>query len=270
MNARQAHRWLAAGLADPALLARWRRNPESLREVGLSPGELDLDALWKFAGLSEKVKHNGCRTHLQLTFRLLNKLGIEIDAFAEYAASAAERRRRGRISVDERTEALAGFLDGWLDPELDAHALVLDLLRHELAIARLRELAATAGEATAPARVPAPASASSVPAINGELLLHEMSFDPRIVAERVRHDPTFSDLRRGAVRLGYWWDGAAREPRLLDLDELGAGLLELVDGATSLEAMAARLGTQADRLVAPFADLAELGLVRFEEPRPCA
>ncbi len=269
MNARQAHRWVAAGLADPALLARWRRDPESLRETGLRPGELDLDALWMFAGLSEKVKHTGCRAHLQLTFRLLNKLGLEIDVFAEYAASAIERRR-GRLSVDERTEALAHFLAGWLRPERDAHALVLDLLRHELAIARLRELAAAGGRA-APApvvrgRLP---SRPSVPVIVGELLLHELSFDPRVIAERVRRDPTFSDLRRGVVRLGYWWDGVAREPRLLDLDELAAGLLAMVDGDTSIGTMAARLDCDFERLLAPFAELVVLGLVRFEEPDPC-
>jgi hypothetical protein len=269
MNARQAHRWMAAALVDPELLARWRRQPESLRELGLSPGELDLDALWKFAGLSEKVRHSACRSHLPLTFRLMNRLGLEIDAFSEMAGRPAGQRPRGRLSMDERTEALADFLAGWLRPELDPHALVLDLLRHELAIARLRKLAADSspGPAVTPApgRRPAPLSARSVPAIQGELVLHTMSFDPRIVADRVRQDPAFDDLARGAVRLGYWWDGAAREPRLLDLDELGYGLLSLVDGAAAVGALAERLETEADLLLAPFSQLAELGLVRFEQ-----
>jgi hypothetical protein len=264
MNAREAHRWIAAALADPALLSRWRRDPEALREAGLGPGELDVEALWRFAGLSEKVKHNGCRTHLPLTFRLLNRLGLEIDAFSHLAGRATQATRKGRLSVDERTEGLASFLSEWLRPELDAHALVLDLLRHELAIARLRHLAAL-GETPSPRPPPVPPSAGSVPAINGELILHEMRFDPRVIAERVRRDPTFSDLARGEVRLGYWWDGAAQEPRLLDLDEPSHGLLSLVDGVATIAALAERLGGEADLLVPPFAELAALGVVRFEE-----
>ena len=72
MNARRVHAVLAAGVQNPALIEAWRRDPELLRGLGLDPAKVDLDALWKFAGLTLKVRHNGIREDLPLTFRLLH------------------------------------------------------------------------------------------------------------------------------------------------------------------------------------------------------
>ncbi len=75
---------------------------------------------------------------MPLTFRLINKLRIEIELFASFASRAAELRRAGPPTVEERTDAFAECLEEWLDLRWDAHVLIWDLLRHELALAALR------------------------------------------------------------------------------------------------------------------------------------
>jgi hypothetical protein len=106
MDASRIHSVIAAGLSDPALLAHWRQTPELLRRVGVDPAQLDLDALWKFAGLAEKIRCNPCRGDVPLTFRMLNKTGLEIEVFAGSAGRATELRRAGRNGAREKMRAL--------------------------------------------------------------------------------------------------------------------------------------------------------------------
>jgi hypothetical protein len=102
---------MAAGLADPALLAAWRRDPTLLRRHGVEPNELDLDALWGFAGLAMKVRHNPLRTGLPFTFRLLEVAGLELQVFASYATFRAARGTLGK-SLQAKIEGLIEFLGG--------------------------------------------------------------------------------------------------------------------------------------------------------------
>lgn len=265
---------MAAGLANPELLARWRRDPAVLRAAGFAPGDVDLDGLWKFAGLSEKIRHNPCRDDLSLTFRLLSKLGLEIEVFASYAPRSAERRRAGKGSVADKIDGLVEFLDGWLDVDRHEHALLWDMIRHEATLARMRKRMAR-GEGESPAAgavAAAPRGASKadgVPVIAGVLHLHQMTFDPRILAERLRQQsPQLSDLQRGTIRLGYWWQGGTAGLAIVELDELAAHLLSLVDGASSVAALAEKLahtGTPIplQPLRGAFDELAQVGLITF-------
>ena len=86
MNARRVHAVLAAGVEDPMLIAGWRTEPARLVRLGIEPESLDLNALWKLAGLTIKVRHNGVRQQLPGTFRLMAAAGLEISLFADYAA----------------------------------------------------------------------------------------------------------------------------------------------------------------------------------------
>ena len=110
MNASQVHAIIAAGLENPALLERWRRQPDLLRNRGVDPQALDLDALWKFAGLSIKIRHNGLRGELPSTFRLLNIAGLEIEVFASYASFQAGQGNRYSATADGRSQDLLLFL----------------------------------------------------------------------------------------------------------------------------------------------------------------
>jgi len=68
MTASRVHAVIAAGLENPQLLERWQREPDLLRKCGVDPDKLDLNALWKFAGLTAKVRHAGqLRPRLPLT-----------------------------------------------------------------------------------------------------------------------------------------------------------------------------------------------------------
>jgi hypothetical protein len=273
MEARRVHALMAAGLADPELLARWRREPGLLRDAGLDPGAIDLDGLWKFAGLSEKIRYNPCREHLPLAFRLLGKAGLEIEVFASYAGRAAELRKAGKASVEDKIQGLVEFVERWHDPSIDAHAQLWDLLRHEDTIARMRRRMA-GGAATLPAGMPGAtsnvsgtAAPDSVPVVAGVLELRQMSFDPRILTERLRRQsPELSDLTRGTLHLGYWWNGDALA--IIDLDELGFCVLSAVDGAATVAELAAALAHAGVRLplaalLGVFDELAGAGLVRF-------
>src|SRR5262249_41294423 len=112
VNARRVHAVIAAGVQNPALIDAWRRDPSLLRELGLDPAEVDLDGLWKFAGLALKVRHNGIREDLPLTFRLLHVAELAVEAFASYAAERGE----GRLGDTEgRARDFVDFLEGWLD-----------------------------------------------------------------------------------------------------------------------------------------------------------
>ena len=144
MNASQVHAVIAAVLKKPGLLARWKQEPDILRECGVDPDLIDIDALWKFAGLTTKVRHNGLRADIPLTFRLLNVAGLEIDVFGAYSTFHADRSFGP--TVQARSDDLLLFLEQWLDFDKREHALLWDLIRHELALARLRKLETTAAQ----------------------------------------------------------------------------------------------------------------------------
>jgi hypothetical protein len=241
---------MAAGVENPALLARWRQEPDLLRGYGVDPEEFDLDALWKFAGLSAKVKHNGLRNDLPLTFRFLNVNGLEIEMFGAYAAHKARGGTRYAATTEERIVELMDFLRDWLDSGKRAHSLLWDLMRHEAALAGLRKLRPAAKK-------------SRLPHIVGEIILHQMSSDPREVGKRLRQQSFDARrVRRRVVRLGYWNGGDPDDISILELDELGFNLLSLVDGKRSLAEFNHLFGAgSSKKLNEAFAALASAGVI---------
>jgi hypothetical protein len=273
MKAGRVHAVIAAGLENPALLARWRREPELLRDCGVEPRELDLDALWKFAGLSAKVRHNGLRADLPLSFRLMNVAGLEIEVFAAYATSRADEGRRYAETTVERAQDLLAFLEHWLDFERREHALLWDLLRYELALARLGRMPAptrASGEAAADvARAgTSMARAASVPRVCGHVVLHEMRSDPRQVGAMLHEkSPRLGEAALGSFHFCYWRRDAAAEIHILRLDELGFYLLSLADGARTVAEMSLALGggrRHARWLTKALGELAAVGVLAFE------
>jgi len=263
MIASRVHAIMAAGLENPELLARWKRQPELLRTYGVDPATFDLDALWKFAGLSAKVKHNGLRSELPLTFRFLSLNGLEIEVFSAYASHKAGSRFAP--TTEERITELIDFLNDWLDFNKPEHSMLWDLIRHEAALAQLQKLTPSARK-TRSRKVPV---AASVPHIAGNIILHELTCDPRVVGTLVRENSFNLDkVQQVPVHLCYWNPGDPDEICILELDELGYCLLSLVDGKTSVAAFNRLFGGKSripKNLINAFTELASVGVISFSK-----
>ena len=245
MIASRVHAIMAAGLENPELLARWKQEPELLRTYGVDPAAFDLDAIWKFAGLSAKVKHNGLRFDLPLTFRFLSLNGLEVEVFGAYAAHKARAGTRYAPTTEARIVELVNFLRGWLDFNKREHSLLWDLIRHETALAQLRK------------RTPLVKKAR-VPYVVGEIVLHEMTCDPRVVGKLLRQKSFDADrVPRDLVHLCYWNHGDPEEICILEVDELSYHLLSLVDGKRSL----ADFKRISRKLMGAFKELASVGVI---------
>lgn len=252
MTASRVHAIVAAGLENPELLARWKQEPESLRAYGVDPSVFDLDAIWKFAGLTAKVKHNGLRFDLPLTFRFLSLNGMEIEVFGAYAAHKARAGTRYAPTTEGRIVEFVGFLRDWLDFDKHAHSLLWDLIRHEAALAQLRKCTPTVKRAR-------------VPHIIGDITLHEMTCDPRLLGKLLREKSFDPDrVQRRMVHLCYWNPGDPEEISILELNELGYHLLSLVDGKRSVADFNRLLGGKSrisKKLMDAFAELARVGVI---------
>jgi len=250
MIASRVHAIMAAGLENPALLARWQQEPDLLRTYGVDPAAFDLDAIWKFAGLSAKVKHNGLRAELPLTFRFLNINGLEIEVFGAYASHKARAGTRYAPTTAGRIVELVEFLREWLDFDRREHSQLWDLIRHETAVGQLRRLTPSAKK-------------SRVPHVVGEIILHEMNWNPRVIGKLLRQKSFDSrKVRRRVTRLCYWNAGDRDEISIIELDELGFNLLSLVDGKRSIADFNRLLGGRISKqLNGAFAELASVGVI---------
>lgn len=248
---------MAAGLKDPALLARWREDPEALARLGVDPAELDLDALTRFAGLTVKVRHNPARDSLSATFRMLQVTGLEVEFFAAYAMDRARSGVPFASSTEDRTRELVAFLEAWVDPARPEQAMLGELARHERTLAELAALS--------PPEEPAARAilrARAVPRRRGQQRLRTVGWDPRaIVAALQTANPDLGALVRGERHLCYWRLGPAL--RLVELDIAGFRALELVDGRRTAGAVARALtgGTSARAGLALLGQLGEAGLI---------
>src|SRR6185295_8406509 len=172
-------------------------------------------------GLTTKVRHNGLRGDLPLTFRLLNVAGLEIEVFASYASFQAKEGKRYAPTSEARSRDLAMFLEHWLDFNKRDQALLWDLMRHEMALAMLRKACPNTSETiedTSQAeRCPRP---NSVPRLCGEIVLHEMRSDPRVVEVVLRQKrPRLNEVSLATFFFCYWRRNAD-ELFTLELDEL--------------------------------------------------
>lgn len=274
MIAGRIHAVVTAGIENPALISRWRANPELLRGQGIEPWMVDLDALWKFAGLTVKVRHNALRDELPASFRLLTLLDLEIELFTAYAIDTAARGARFAPTTEGRTLDLLVFLEGWLDHEKRAQGLLWDLIRHERALGRLARTAPAVGSSPDLWRAgeppPSPAS-EAVPRIRGEVVLHEMASDPRLTAAALQDDaPDLSAIPRIASRTCYWRTDAGPDVAMLPLDELGFAVLQLIDGIRTAAELQRALGggrRPSPALLRVLGELQTLGMIVLRRPR---
>lgn len=271
MNARQVHAVLAAGVYNPQRIARWRRDPRLLVKLGIEPGTLDLAALWKFAGLTAKVRHNGVRRELPMTFRFMRFAGLEIEIFASYAASCGAAGRPFAPTNQGRIRDLAAFLERTLDLKRIDHSLLWDLIRHEQALAVLAHSAsrpaALARARRALSSVPA---AGSILIVRGEIILHRMGSDPRMIAQALSQAAPKLDRKRLAPRYYCYWrtDGEPAETRIVELDEFGYYVLSSIDGVRAVSEINIALGGSrrpSRNFLKALGQLASTGIIGFEQ-----
>jgi hypothetical protein len=272
MIASRVHAVIAAGLENPHLLTLWRREPDQLRHHGIEPEDLDLSALWKFAGLTAKVRHNGLRTDLPLTFRLLNVAGLEIEVFASYASFMAAAGRRYASTAEGRAQDLLSFLEQWLDFDKREHVLLWDLIRYELALTQLSRMATSkhtfpSTESRSSSTRPKP-NARSVAHLCGEVVLYEMSCDPVALGAKLQEkSPRLADVPLGTFHVCYWRRDATSEIHIMQLDELGFYLLSFADGERSAANLSCLLGgrkTPSKGFLKALAELAAVGIISFD------
>jgi hypothetical protein len=274
MKAGRVHAVIAAALENPQLLTLWQREPNLLTDCGVDPDQCDLNAIWKFAGLTAKVRHNGLRADLPLTFRLLNVAGLEIEVFASYASFRTSVGGRYGDTSESRTQDLLTFLEQWLDFGRLEHALLWDMIRHEVALARLSRLATpvpeSASSESASSESPGPRIpvAASSPRICGDIILYEMRSDPRSVGEALQEkSPRLGEARLGTFLFCYWRKSAATEINILQLDQLGFYLLSIADGTRTLADLSALIGGSrrpAKGMLNAVNELAAVGILRFD------
>lgn len=252
---------MAAALADPHRLEEWIEEPRLLERYGMDAAAMDLSALADFAGLSEKVRHNQCREHLELTFRLLRLSGMEVELFRSYAPRSRQRRRQGLTTVADRLDGLAAFVEAWAQQGDAGRTLVRDVLWHEYVIAVLRD-----SGAAATADGLDPAASHAVPVHDGRLAVRRTTCSPFQVTEVLRaREPDLAAIERGTWTFVY--HRAPPGPvRVMEVEDGVAELLLAVDGRSSVEEIARRLFGSDEltgSLRSTFDEFARLGLLAW-------
>lgn len=247
MTTRLGHALTAAAVANPALIAQWRAEPALLRAYGVEPGTVDLDALWRFAALTIKLRHKALRDQLPATFRMIDLAGLDVDLFAAYASERAARGLPFATTIEGRADDLMSFLASWLDRSDSVHALLWDVIRHERALARLGRSAPAVGSSPnlpSPLHITRPPpTASAVPRVLGEIVRHEMTSDPREITSALSaRIPELAAIPRTPGFLCYWRAEGSPQVAILRLDELGYYALGLVDGVRTAAGVYLGLG----------------------------
>ena len=272
MSLARVHAVMAAGVDQPQLLERWMADAAQLRALGVDPEGFDLSALAKFAGLGVKVRHNPLRPMFPLGFRLMSVAAIEIDIFSAYALHRSREGRGFAPDMAERARDLVAFIGEWHDPSQRAHLLLWDAMRYELAVAQLR---APQSEVATPN-----IHKSRAPCIRGDITLHELQSDPRVLAEVLHLSaPRLEDVPLQPQTFCFWRapvddgsadDGDAGETAVIAVDALGQHLLSRIDGKRSAAALARELGggRDAERAVRiALGSLAAIGIVALPQHR---
>jgi hypothetical protein len=261
----RVHAVMAAGVDQPQLLEQWMADSAQLRALGVEPDGFDLPALAKFAGLGVKVRHNPLRPMFPLGFRLMSVAAIEIDLFSAYALQRSREGRAFAVDMAQRARDLVAFVGGWHDPAIRAQTLLWDALRYELAVAQLRE--------PQPATIAMPV-ASRAPRIRGDIALHELQSDPRVLAEVLHASaPDLDDVPLQPQAFCFWRapdNDPAGDTAVIAVDALGHHLLSRIDGRRSAAALARELGggRDAERAVSIGLDsLAAIGILALPQRR---
>lgn len=268
LSAPLVHSVLAAAMTDPSLLESWRHAPETLGRVGLRPDAIDLNRIWRFSGLVTKVRHNDVRLTFPLTFRLLDHADLSIALFAEYARVAAELRKTGVKSRDEKAHALYNFLEEWLDHRIRFHAFVWDLIRHEKTMNGLESTSAIPVDTAILGQTEGQKlSTKFTPVRASNLIVHDMGCNPVDLAEIVRTNIAVVRSLPYKKRLfAYCRTRDAAAIQVVEIDAITSVIIDLANGKRSITELATlvrQFGVAVDprQLCKPVAQLVAKGML---------
>lgn len=263
MTGPTAHSVVAGALADPELLRKWRAG------AAAAPPKLDVETLWKFAGLAAKVKHNLLRTDLPLVWQTLSVFEVDVEFFAEYAPHAHALKEQGKTSRADKLTSFEHFLDEWLCRHAErlgpSYRVAADVLRHEATLCDLRYRPADDLSNCRP--WPRTPSTDDIPVFCGDVRLLRLMYNPSDVqAALAQGKAAIDSLTTSPVdqcRV-YWKSGDARV-RILQVQESSFDVIRCVNGNESIDAIALVVG-QGDAgakavVQETLAELGEVGIV---------
>lgn len=248
MSAREVYSILAAGLNHPDKILHWQDHPDLLQERGVSPDSLDLEALWKFAGVAAKVRHNGLRQSFPLSFRLMRLARLDVELFSSYATACSATGHKYANSSLQRARDLITFLKEWKEPDCTEHSLLWDIMRHELALLELKERAAGTTLTLSDRKTGAGQrlSKESVLRAHETLILHEMAHSPKeIEVMLLRGDLGGAEVSSRPCYFGYWRSPQNNRIQVLEFDAFSFYALSYSDGTVTLSELSRKLGGEA-------------------------
>jgi hypothetical protein len=265
MNGRLVHAILAKGLECPDQLESWSKDPRFMAGAEIDLDEFDLSAIRKFAGLAFKVRHNGTRVFLPLTFRLLRLIENELDLFSDYAVYCSANKIRLATDALQRVDNLITYLGNWIDGGARAHLFLWDIVRHEGALAYLKNSSSLEEPQQHP--LSAEIDGNCIPWIQGSLLLHKLQCDISTLISCLRkQQPSLDGVCSSVHNYAYWRPLKGERIDMLDLDDFSFELLRRTDGNRSIDQLSIALtGSKASAaFIEGVRQLSRLGLIGID------
>jgi len=221
----------------------------------------NLERIALFQAFIVKVKHNGVRDVLPLTFRLLSAAGEELAFYRGYAASYLSVRAAGPLELANQVELMAEHLGRFAKRCPNPAAANLDdVLAHELQMWRLR------GDE------PAPGLQFVDDALSWrgrmELLRYRTDVARACAALAAKTFDPARDLVACEKILAYWRPPQSDAVESFEVDELTAALFSTVDGRRTVDDIAAGVAAMGldqitrDDVAEFFDELEERGFIR--------
>jgi len=210
---------------------------------------LDVNRVRYFAGFITKVQHNYLWESFPYTRALLKLYQIEIEVFTAYLAIYQQLRAQGAISKDQKIESFMKFLLAYLEPSKKVELPGLqEVIAHEHMEWEIRR-ALRGVESPGPQRSQIDLSALStrqlgrlVPVVQGAFRVNDFIRDPLVIVKQIAQgsfDP--QEIPEQRQYLGYWGETATNQLHILELDDLSANLLSLVNGRRSIRVIIERV-----------------------------
>lgn len=222
----------------------------------------ELDRLALFRSFIVKVKHNGVREVLPITFRMLSALGEELAFYRFHAADYLAIRARGPIPLPRLVHLMTDNLRRYLGERTDDAARALsDISMHELTVWRM----------LSDQRVHRRRAADGALAWSGRMKVETYATDIGRIS-RALAAGTFDPACDTAVHeqmVAYWLPQDKDTVESFEVDELTGLLFVMVDGLRTFDNIADELGSIGPDGIAAadlgrfFDELAERG---FMEP----
>ena len=190
-----------------------------------------------FRGFITKVMHNGIRKYIPKTMALLSSLEIELDFYVAVSADYQRLRAQGPIPRDQHLKWYETALHGWVgEQNVQGAELVRDILAHELVLYHASQSLDKIDDIS---------DRQSDVWIEGEVVLRRYSHDiPKTLRDMSNGEliPA-SVVLDNPMNLGYWLTREGAQS-VMEIDDLTAHALSLVDGRRSVKDISKRFAEQ--------------------------